>query len=101
MEMFLTVLALSIAGVLVSGVLFLVAAREREADAQPAFCASAVDEERFFMPRPAVAQPRAGGEVLVLQIERHLRLEAAVAEAFLQLPSVDALRVRTLSPLPR
>ena len=101
MEMFLTVLALSIAGVLVSGVLFVVAARDREAEARPAFYGSAADEERFFMLRPAVAQPRAGSERLVLQVERHLRLEAAVAEAFLQLPSVDALRVRTLSPLPR
>lgn len=103
MEMFLTVLSLSLAGVLVSGVLFAVATRERDGlGAHPAFsAAAAVDEERFFMLRPPAGEREGGGEALVLQIERHVRLERAVAEAFLQFPSVDALRARTLSPLAR
>ena len=37
-------------------------------------------------------------DVLVLQIERHVRLEHAAAESFLQFPSVEALRMPTLSP---
>jgi hypothetical protein len=101
MEMFLTVMALSLAGVLVSGVLFVIATREREEALAPNFGAvTADDEERFFLWQPASDRPFRS-EAIALQIERHVRLERAVAEAFLQLPTVEALRVRTLSPLAR
>ena len=100
--MFVTVMALSIAGVLVSGVLFLIATRESAAAAPVLNAFEAVDEERFFLIRPAAAPDRrARGEALALQIERHVRLERAAAETFLQWPTVEALRVRTLSPLAR
>lgn len=105
MEMFLTVLALSLVGVLVSGVLFAAATREPRRSDAPAFGAVAArDEERFFMLRPAVPAATAGGfaaEALVLQIERHVRLERAAAEAFLQFPTAEALHMRTLAPLAR
>jgi hypothetical protein len=104
MEMFLIVLTLSVVSVLVSGILFKAATREPGEAAAAALSPLALpDEERFFMLRPA-APPRgsrATADVLVLQIERHVRLERAAAEAFLQFPSVEALHMRTLAPLPR
>ena len=99
------VLALSLVGVLVSGVLFAAASRaaqpaERSALVAPAIAAG---EERFFMMRPPVSTVPAGtritADVLALQIERHVRLEQAAAERFHQFPSVEALRTPTLSPL--
>jgi hypothetical protein len=105
MEMFLMVLALSVVGVLVSGVLFAAATREPGGSVSAALSPSvAVDEERFFMLRPAVRPgppARVTADALVLQIERHVRLEHAAAEAFLQFPTVEALRMPTLSPLAR
>jgi len=102
MEMFLMGLALSVVGVMVSGLLFAAATREPGAPGLSAVAAR--DEARFFMIRPAVATPSPAGigaDVLVLQIERHVRLERAAAEAFLQLPTVEALHMRTLAPLAR
>ncbi|HTM26080.1 MAG TPA: hypothetical protein VL225_12865 [Vicinamibacterales bacterium] len=106
MEMFLTVLSLSVVGVLVSGVLFAVATRDaRHAEAAALDPIAVPDEERFFILRPAQrvrhANARIPADVLVLQIERHVRLEHAAAESFLQFPSVEALHMRTLSPLAR
>lgn len=106
MEMFLMVLSLSVAGVLVCGVLFAVATRDVRRQVNPALSLAGVqDEERFFMLRPvrplAPAAGRVHAEVLLLRIERHVRLEQAAAESFLQFPSFEALHMRTLSPLAR
>ena len=38
-------------------------------------------------------------EALLLQIERHVRLEHAAAEAFRQAPASELLHIRTASPL--
>jgi hypothetical protein len=38
-------------------------------------------------------------EVLLLQIDRHVRLEQAAAESFLQAPTTASLHSRTTSPL--
>jgi hypothetical protein len=105
MEMFLMLLSLSVVGVLVCGVLFAAATRDlRRRDGPGLSPAGIPDEERFFMPRPAVRPGppvRVTSDALVLQIERHVRLEHAAAEAFLQFPTVEALRMQTLSPLAR
>lgn len=105
MEMFLMVLSLSVVGGLVCGVLFAVATRDVRRRESPALSPAGVqDEERFFMTRPAVRpgpQVRVTPDALVRQIEWHVRLEHAAAEAFLQFPTVEALRMRTLSPLAR
>jgi hypothetical protein len=82
-------------------VLFAAASRDaRRVEAAPA---AARDEERFFVMRRAPRTTRGAAAVpadlLALQIERHVRLEQAVAEAFRQFPSVEALHSRTLSPL--
>jgi hypothetical protein len=103
MEMFLTVLTLSLVGVLVSGILFKAATRETSEQAAAFSPLAMPAEERFFMPRAAVPSgtSRAGADALVLEIERHVRLERAAAEAFLQLPTAEALHMRTLAPLAR
>jgi hypothetical protein len=101
MEIFLMVLSLGLAGVLVSAGLF--AAATREARRAEAVISPAAVEDRFFVmgraPRPAWAGLRVPSDVLALQIERHVRLEQAVAEGFRQFPSVEALHSPTLSPL--
>lgn len=99
METFLMVLTLSVVGVLVSGILFRAATRDPE-DAAAFSPLALPDEERFFVLRPPSANvSRARADALVLEIERHVRLERAAAEAFLQFPTVEALHVRTLAPL--
>ena len=105
MEIFLMTFALSLVGVLVSGVLFAAASRAAQPAEQSALVSAAIaaGEERFFMMRPAAPSLPAGApvsaDVLALQIERHVRLEQAAAERFHQFPSVEALRTPTLSPL--
>ena len=49
--------------------------------------------------RRSTARPNVPLEVLLLQIERHVRLEQAAAESFIHLPSPEALNLRTQSPL--
>ena len=62
----------------------------------------AVAPARFFSDRPpappAVPPLRAPIEVLLLQIENHVRLEQAAAESFLAFPSQALLHSKTTSP---
>ncbi len=100
MEMFLTVFALSLLAVLVSGVLFVAATRQLPTDSlRP-------DERLLKLPSRFFADDRAPSsasvvpiEVLLLQIERHVRLEQAAAEAFRDRPTAEALQMPTTSPL--
>ena len=57
--------------------------------------------ERFFADshRAFHRQPNVPLEVLLLQIEQHVRLEQAAAESFISLPSPEVLNCRTESPL--
>ena len=101
MQIFLTVLTLSLVGVLVSAVLFAAATRDARR-AELATPVAALGEERFFMMRPAAAAGARGGvaaDVLALRIERHVRLERAAAEGFRQFPTIESLHTPTLSPL--
>jgi hypothetical protein len=106
MEMFLMGLCLSLLGVAVSALAFGAATRnereEERARPQP-------------RPRPPLALPTPGFffdstmrgdaaphmplEVLLLQLERHVRLEQAAAESFLMAPTLESLHSRTSSPL--
>lgn len=99
MEMFLSVMTLSLVGVAVSAILFAAATRktvstpvldERLKDIPSRFFVS----DQFPQSRPAVPM-----EVLLLQIERHVRLEQAVAESFHDWPTAETLRTTTTSPL--
>lgn len=100
MEMFLTVAVISLVGVAVSAVLF-------KAAIPKAPSPSPLNDEsllalppRFFVddrvPQPGPSLPI---EVLRLQIERHVRLETAAAEAFRDYPTAETLRTLTTSPL--
>lgn len=98
MEMFLMALALSLLGVTVSAVLFAAATRQipHEAARQPDV--PVVVPARFFG-EDAPSMPRIPIEALLLEIERHVRLEQAAAESFLHSPTVESLNSRTMSRL--
>lgn len=99
MEMLLSVLVLSLAGVLVSALLFAAAMPPGEQPKGAADHARAVRSARFFADdrsRGAAAVPI---EVLLLQLERHVRLEQAAAESFHWSPTPQALHMHTVSPL--
>jgi hypothetical protein len=99
MEMFMMALALSLLGVAVSAGLFAAATRqsaEREVDARVQ--RPVIVPPRFFTDETA-AMPRVPVEVLLHEIERHVRLEQAAAESFLQAPTVESLNSRTMSRL--
>ena len=100
MEMFLSVAVISLLGVAVAAVLFKAAIHE----APPPALSS--DESLLSLPPRFFLDDRAPGtrpvvpiEVLRLQIERHVRLEQAAAEAFQDFPTAEALQTLTTSPL--
>jgi hypothetical protein len=101
MVMFATILIMSLLAVAVSAAAFSAATRgEAQPEAQPER-RLVLEPPRFFASpaaKPADAQA-APVEVLLSQIERHVRLEQAAAEAYLDLPTRDALHSRTTSPL--
>ncbi len=101
MEMFLMVATVSFLGIVVSVGLFAAAMRtdERAGDARIEQ-ALPIGPPRFFLgERPAASTPRVPIEALLLQIERHVRLEQAAAESFLDSPTPKSLHSRTESPL--
>jgi hypothetical protein len=100
MEMFLMAVALSLLGVAVSAGLFAAAARQPPAAeaARVPMEPAVVVPARFFSEEPS-GLPRVPVEALLLEIERHVRLEQAAAESFLQAPTVESLNSRTMSRL--
>ena len=104
MEMFLMALALSLLGVSVSAIAFTAAMPDDSAgaaaDAPPLGEPLPADRAGFFLEQRWPALDRQVPiEVLLLQIERHVRLEHAAAEAFQQAPTPELLHTRTASPL--
>lgn len=104
MEMFLMGLCLSLLGVAVSAIAFGAATRDDREREQ----ASVQPRPQLPLPAPplfvdtlASAAPRAQVpiEVILLQLERHVRLEQAAAESFLVSPTLESLHSRTSSPL--
>ncbi len=98
MEMFLMAAALSLLGVAVSAGLFAAATRRTTPEA------STVSIESPLVVRPRFFDEAQIGrqipvEALLLEIERHVRLEQAAAESFLQAPTVESLNSRTMSRL--
>ena len=114
MVMFLMALCLSMFGLAVTAIAFGAATRDErpmeaaQADLKPALPVS-LSPSRFFTDLPilpvapmaaaAAARPQVPIEVLLLQIDRHVRLEQAAAESFLDFPTVSSLHSRTASPL--
>jgi hypothetical protein len=101
MEMFLMALALSIFGLAVCAIAFGAATRTDQRPEVPVRTQLELSPERFFAEKPKAfhRQPQVPIEVLLLQIEQHVRLEQAAAESFISLPSPAALNCRTESPL--
>jgi hypothetical protein len=113
MVMFLMAVCLSTFGLAVTALAFGAATRdERDApvaqpELTPTLAIPAV-APRFFAAAPIVARAAAASatatpqvpiEVLLLQIERHVRLEQAAAESFLEFPTSASLHSQTTSPL--
>lgn len=102
MEMFLMVFALALIGVAVSAGMFAAATHGvdpiPEAPAPARRPATAAAAPRFFAEQ-ATVDPAVPIEVLLLQLEQHIRLEQAAAEAFLTEPTRQSLHSQTVSPL--
>lgn len=104
MEMFLMAATMSLLGVAISALMFATATRGTEAAPTRPAEGPALEPQRFFAEPAAVAMVETVPasvplEALLLQIERHIRLEQAAAESFLEMPTGSALHSRTVSPL--
>jgi hypothetical protein len=104
MEMFLTVFGLSLVAVIVSALVFAAAVRPDSGVSPLPDAPHVVDTSRFFVqditrPHRLAPVPPVPIEVLLLQIERHVRLEQAAAESFHLRPTSEALHMHTMSPL--
>jgi hypothetical protein len=98
MEMFLTIAALSLLATGVSAALFLAAAGSTKSPEHRSRSKAVQPSLSFFGETRQIA-PQVPVEVLLLQIERHVRLEQAAAESFVDLPTRELLHSRTASPL--
>jgi hypothetical protein len=113
MEMLLMGVCLSMFGLAVACLAFGAATRNYEEEAAAAHAVerkavkAAVSQAHFFVdpafvdpaPLPVAARTRVPIEVLLLQIENHVRLEQAAAECFLESPNASHLHTRTISAL--
>ncbi len=109
MELFLMVLCVSMLCLALTVVAFSSATRglrDQESAALPAVDAPALAAPRFFADgfvvapgAPTMRRPMVPADALLLQLERHIRLEHAAAEAFLEFPTPQSLHSRTTSPL--
>ena len=112
MEMFLMLVAMSFLGTAVSAALFGAATHGQKREPwSRAAKRPAAPPQRFFVADerakadtslPVIPTPLPESvplELLLLQIERHVRLEQAAAESFHRMPNGQSLHSRTASPL--
>jgi hypothetical protein len=99
MEMFVTLIALSVVGTLVGAILLVAAAQPSAPPAVDKSMPVTLPAPRFFVEDLPEASTQVPIEVLLLQIERHVRLEQAAAESFVDLHTRELLHSRTASPL--
>jgi hypothetical protein len=102
MEMLLMALCLSMFGLAVAAIAFGAATRPESSSspAQPELRPTkALAPGRFFADQvaPPAVQRHLPTEVLLAQIENHVRLEQAAAESFLECPSHAQLHTKTTS----
>jgi hypothetical protein len=98
--MFLMAMCISVFGLAVCAIAFGAATRDERR--QPELSLEqqlALAPQRFFAEDRTTSQPHVPLEVLLLQIERHVRLEQAAAESFIDFPTRESLHCRTVSPL--
>ena len=109
MEMLLMGLCMSVMGIGIAALAFGAATRSRSSDStvQPQLpLVKAVAPTRFFSDSvavpsavlPAVPTLQVPIEVLLLQIENHIRMEQAAAESFIEFPTRAQLHSKTASP---
>ena len=109
MEMLLMGLCMSVLGIAVAALAFGSATRSESSDStvQPQLpLGKAAASARFFSDRaaampavpPVVPASQVPIEVLLLQLENHVRMEQAAAESFIAFPSQDRLHTKTTSP---
>lgn len=99
MEMFLMVACIAMFGLGVTCMAFGAAAGPQEAAQEPEPVKAAAPA-RFFAKGaeiPLTLHAKVPIEVLLLQIENHVRLEHAAAESFIEFPSAEILHSRTMS----
>jgi hypothetical protein len=102
MVMFLMAMCISVFGLAVCAIAFGAATRDERRQPELSLDQQlALAPQRFFAEdrTMAAAQPQVPLEVLLLQIERHVRLEQAAAESFIDFPTRESLHCRTVSPL--
>jgi hypothetical protein len=109
MELFLMVAAISVLGLALSAIAFSAATRDvrTQPDARPQperapVERAAVPATRFFVDvpvDPAMIRAPIPVELLLAQIERHVRLEQAAAQSYLVMPTPESLHMTTTSPL--
>ncbi len=101
MLMFLTILFMSVLALALCAAAFsLATASATQPQPQPE-AKVAVEPPRFFAgeAKTPAAVPPVPIEVLLREVERHVRLEQAAAEAYVDLPTRDALHSPTSSTL--
>ncbi len=103
MEMFLILLLMSVLTFALAAIGFKASTRGEypTETAQPALPALKPAPERFFSNRVIPAIPvhtQVPIEVLLQQIENHVRMEQAAAESFVQFPTQAHLHTKTQSP---
>ena len=104
MAMFLMILFTSVPVLVLCAILFAGTSRRNGEEKLPEFqpgARASLAPPRFFADesvRPS-AQTTYPVEVLLSQIERHIRLEQAAAESFLDVPTRESLHSRTATPL--
>ena len=111
MEMFLMLVAMSLLGTAVSAALFGAATHGQKREPWSRAAKRPAPPQRFFVADerptadtsiPVIPTPLPESvplELLLLQIERHVRLEQAAAESFHRMPNGRSLHNRTASPL--
>ena len=99
MEMFLTVFAVNLLVAGIAAVLLLATGRQPRGESLRADEPVTRIRSRFFADAVSTVTASGPGSVLLVQIERHVRLERAAAEAFCACPTVEGLQTPTMSPL--
>ena len=104
MEMFLMVAAISLFALGVTCAAFQASTKPEEPETRKISPEPAsVPARRHFFAENVTPNTRGNGplvpiEVLLAQIENHVRLEHAAAESFLEAPGTDLLHSKTISP---
>lgn len=97
MLMFLSIFFTSLLAVVLCAAIVSAAQRQEEPRPEPRLA----DRKGKFFAAEAGAladRPAIPVEMLVSHIERHVRLEQAAAEGFVEIPTVESLRSTTASP---